>query len=494
MSAERNPMPRSTPEQTGVPSAAIDRYVKALTDQKLALHDVLMIRHGQIIFEAYWKPMDETFRHRLYSCSKSFVSCAVGLLIEQGKLRLTDRAISFFPDKAPANPHPWLAMMTIRDLLRMSTCYERGASYTPSDPDWEATFFTDTISHRPGAVFSYCTTATTMLCMIIRRVSGLEFTKLLRPVFDELGISEELYCIETPCGHEWGGSGVMATPREFAKFANLVMHYGAHEGKQLLPRDYLMEATSKQIDNSVDHASVDEGMGYGYQFWVTRNNGFLFNGMGCQYALCLPDKDFVLVTNGYEELNAKAKGEIFNAFWREVYPALVDGPLPADEAAHAALLARAAGLELLRPDGALTSPVAAKVNGVSYAFPENSMGLRRLRFEFGDGQGVMRYETQRGEHALPFGFGRQVACQFPETHYNGRRIGAPLDRGLNCQVSAAWQRENELMIYCHVIDMHLAQLRIAVSFQDGAVTLHTAKHAEFILQEYAGFASGEAEA
>ena len=66
MSTEKKPMPRCTPEQAGVPSAAIDAYLKALTAQKLALHDVLMVRHGQIIFEAYWKPMDETFRHRCY--------------------------------------------------------------------------------------------------------------------------------------------------------------------------------------------------------------------------------------------------------------------------------------------------------------------------------------------------------------------------------------------------------------------------------------------
>ncbi len=492
MPSERNLLPYTIPEQAGVPSAAIETYLKALQAQKLALHDVLMVRHGQIIFEAYWKPMDETFRHRLYSCSKSFVSCAVGLLIEQGLLSLEDKAISFFPDKAPANPHPWLAMMTIRDLLRMSTCYERGASYRPSDPDWEATFFTDEISHRPGAVFSYCTTATTMLCMIIKRVTGKEFTQVLRPVFDALGVSEALYCIETPCGHEWGGSGVMATPREFAAFANLVLHRGAHEGKQLLPRDYLLEATSKQIDNSIDHASVDEGMGYGYQFWMTREGGFLFNGMGCQFALCLPDKDFILITNGYEELNKKGTAEIFNAFWREVYPKLADAPLPADETALAALLRRADGLELLRPDGAVDSPAAARVNGVTYEMAENQMGLRRVRFEFNGDQGVMRYETERGRHALPFGFGKQVACEFPETHYNGKRIGAPLGRGLKCQVSAAWQRENELMIYCHVIDMHLAQLRIAASFTGEDVTLRTAKHAEFILQEYAGFASGTA--
>ena len=47
------------------------------------------------------------------------------------------------------------------------------------------------------------------------------------------------------------------------------------------------------------------------------------------------------------------------------------------------------------------------------------------------------------------------------------------------------------MIYCHVVDMHLAQLRIAVAFHGNAVTLRTAMHAEFFMQEYAGFASGE---
>ncbi len=492
MNAERKPMPRCTPEEAGVPSAAVEAYLREVTDQKIALHSLMMVRRGKIIFEAYWKPMDENFRHRLYSCSKSFVSCAVGLLIQRGQLSLDDKAVSFFPDKAPADPHPWLAAMTIRDLLRMSTCYDNGASYKPTDPDWEATFFTDTVSHVPGAVFAYCTTATTMLCMIIKRVTGMEFTQVLRPVFDEIGISDELYCIETPCGHEWGGSGVMATTREFAKFANLCMHYGAHEGRQLLPREYLMEATSKQIDNSIDHETPDQAMGYGYQFWPTQHGGFAFRGMGCQYAICLPKEDFLLVTTGYEELGSVASGEIFSALWREIYPRLSDSPLPPDNETLQKLEQRAASLELLRPDGETASSVAAKVNGTVYGMAPNRIGMRRLWFEFRDGEGVMRYETERGSHALPFGLGRQVACEFPETHYNGKRIGVSLGRGLKCQVSAAWQRENELMIYCQVIDMHLAQIRIAVSFKDDTVTLRIAKHAEFIMQEYAGFASGQA--
>lgn len=491
MKAETKPIICCTPEEAGVPSAAIEAYVRALQAEKPALHALLIMRHNKLIFEGYYKPMDEHFRHRLYSCSKSFVSCAVGLLIERGLLSLEDKAISFFPDKAPAQPHPWLAEMTLRDLLRMSTCYEKGASYTPQDPDWEETFFTDEVSHKPGMVFSYCTTATTMLCMIIKRVSGLEFTQLLRPVFDELGISDELYCIETPCGHEWGGSGVMATAREFLKFANLCLHYGELEGKQLLPRTYMHEATSPQIDNSVDLNGPDFGTGYGYQFWTLRH-GFGFVGMGGQYAICLPEKDMVVVTTGYDELNSYGRSEIFRALWRELYPRLYDEALPADPAAHTRLSELAASLELLRPDGSLHSPVAEAISGQTYIMAENHMALKWVRFEFEADQGVMHYENATGVHALPFGLGRQIAAPFPETHYNGPRIGTPLGRELDSLISAAWTRPGELMIYCHVVDMHLAQLRIAVSFKDSSVTLLIKKHAEFFLQEYDGFASGEA--
>jgi hypothetical protein len=105
----------------------------------------------------------------------------------------------------------------------------------------------------------------------------------------------------------------------------------------------------------------------------------------------------------------------------------------------------------------------------------------------------MHYENATGVHALPFGLGHQIACEFPETHYNGPRIGVPYGKGLNCQVSAAWMQPDSLMIFCHVIDFHLAQLRIAVSFAGGRVTLHTQKHAEFFMEEYDGFAGGSAE-
>lgn len=487
---EKKPLPLAKPEEMGVPAQALNQYIREIENAKISLHSILVVRHNHIIAEGYFTPMDKDFRHRLYSCSKSIVSCAVGLLIAQGKLHLDDPVISFFPDKAPREPHPYLKQMTIRHLLMMATCYDNGASYKPSDPDWEATFFTEVISHEPGTVFSYCTTATTMLCMIIKRVSGMEFTKLLRPVFDEIGVSEDLYCIETPCGHEWGGSGVMATAREFAKIANLCMHYGEYEGKQLLPRDYMIEATSKQIDNTVHHTSVDTAQGYGYQFWCVRNGGFLLNGMGCQYALCLPKEDLLVVTTGYEQLNIKPTAEVFDSFWRNVYPVLQDKPCTPNEEADKALQETLSGLTLVRPDGESTSPSMQLYHDKVCIMTENRMGIQEIRFTFTQTEGTMHYKNATGTHAITFSLTGHAKGKFPETHYNGKRIGTPLGKGLDTLCSAAWSLPEYLMIYCQVVDMHLANLRISVYFGKNGITLTTEKHAEFFLQEYAGFASG----
>lgn len=481
-------MPVSTPERAGIPSSAIARYLSAIRDEGMYMHSILFMRHGKIVSEAYFKPFGPDFRHRLYSCSKSFVAVAIGILAEKGVLGLDDKCVDYFPELS-AGADPYLKETTIRDLLRMAAPYTRGSNYSPEDEKWEPTFFSDEVSHVPGAVFSYCTSGTTILCAIIKRATGMDFLDVLRPTLDKIGVSRDIFSIETPEGIAWGGSGVCATPREFAKFANLCMRYGLHEGEQLLPRAYMMEATSRQIDNSLYAGSRDTAQGYGYQFWMTQNDGFAFYGMGGQYALCFPKRDFMVVTTGYEELAAGSRAEIFNALWREVFPALRDEPLPEDPAAQENLRAVEDSLNLACAEGSTDSPLRAQINGKTYHMRENSMGMRSVRFDFVDGAAIMHYENAAGVHALKFGILKNIAQEFPEI-YSGRRIGVPAERGYDCFCSAAWTMEDTLMLHCHVADIHLGQLRMAAAFKGNTLTINGLKHAEWFLDEYQGFASG----
>ena len=89
---------RKRPEEVGIPSGAIAAYIRAIEERRLCLHSLLIIRRGALVFEGQWAPMTSTEKHRLYSSSKSFVSMAIGLLVGDGKLQLSDRVVDCHDD------------------------------------------------------------------------------------------------------------------------------------------------------------------------------------------------------------------------------------------------------------------------------------------------------------------------------------------------------------------------------------------------------------
>ena len=488
-----NPLPGTAPEAVGIPSGAVERFLDRLADKRLPLHSVLMLRRGRLAAEGYAPPFDRARQHRMYSTSKSFVSAAIGILIGEGKLKLSDRIAAFFPDKAPADLHPYVAEATVRDLLLMATPHRYGhCTYSDRSPDWADTYFQTPPTHRPGQIFSYDTTATVMLCILIRRVAGVEFTDYLRPrLFAPAGMSADIACIETPCGHEWGGSGVLCTPRDLALFALVCLNGGRLNGAQLIPEAYIRAATSRQIDNTLTATEPEHRYGYGYQFWRTRHNGFACRGMGSQLAVCLPDQDFILVTTGDTQAIPSACSLIYDALWVHILPHLQAGSrLPPDTAAHAGLERRLARLAIPTVEGEPDSPLAAAVSGKTYALDANAMGIKTLRFTFSNGEGALDYANATGAHRLRFGFGRHVRQAFPETHYYGRRIGTPAGKGYDCLCSAAWTLPASLLVYTYAIDEYLGTLKMNFAFDGDTVTALMDKNAEWFFNEYIGFASG----
>lgn len=149
-----------------------------------------------------------------------------------------------------------------------------------------------------GTLFNYNTSGSFILGVLVEKLTGKSFLEYLRPEFDEIGISRNIWCVKSPDGFSWGGSGVVCTLRDFAKFAELILHRGEYRGKQLIPRSYMEAATSMRISNQYENAfSPTRNCGYGYQIWMTEH-GFCLSGMGLQMAYCFPDKDMLFVCNG----------------------------------------------------------------------------------------------------------------------------------------------------------------------------------------------------
>lgn len=479
------------PEAAGIPSEAVARLIDCLEAKRLPMHGLVLLRRGRLAAEAYWKPFHRDFMHRMYSSSKSFVSVAIGLMEGEGLISLDDRVIDYFPEYDNQDTHPAVAMTTIRDLLSMRTAFATGsyAAYA----DWTEAFFRMEANHFPGMTFRYDTSASVMLGMLVRRVTGEEFLAYLRPrLFEPAGMREDIWSLQTPCGHDWAGSGVICTARDLARFGQVCLQAGRYQDRQLIPEAYMRLATGKVSDNETASPWPETQFGYGYQFWRTRH-GFACCGMGSQLALCVPEKDLVLAVTADTQACAGGNGEVMSALWA-MLPALSDAPLPENPQAQAALARRMDSLALQPVCGAASSPTAGRVHGRTYSFDgvfaDNPMGLRRACFTFGEGEGAWTYENKTGRHTLRFGLGGFVRQPFPETHYHGKTMQQPLGRGYDSLASAAWVDEETLRLCCYATDWYMGTLKMNFVFQADRITIHGMKFAEMFFEAYEGYAAG----
>src|SRR5438874_9778661 len=149
-SAANTPLPRSTPETQGVSSQAVRNYIETADKTVNTMHSFMLLRHGHVIAEAWWKPEAADKPHTLWSLSKSFTSTAVGLAIADGKLSLDDPVLKFFPDDAPADASVNLKAMRVRDLLCMSTGHKTEPRLQGSKDSWVKTFLAHPVEFKPG--------------------------------------------------------------------------------------------------------------------------------------------------------------------------------------------------------------------------------------------------------------------------------------------------------------------------------------------------------
>jgi CubicO group peptidase (beta-lactamase class C family) len=286
-------LPRATPESQGVSSEAIAKFVRAADEKVNSMHSVMILRHGKVIAEAWWAPEDASKPHVLWSLSKSFTSTAVGLVVEEGKLSIEDRVVGFFPDDLPAEPTENLRKMQVKDLLTMSTGHADEPNVRQSQ-DWIKSFLAHPLPHPPGTFFRYNTPATFMQSAIVQKVTGKTVVDYLQSrLFDPLGIQPPRWDTN-PQGISLGGYGLFLKTEDIAKFGQLYLQNGKWEGKQLIPANWVQQATSKQVSNG-DNPSSDWNQGYGFQFWRCRHNAFRGDGKDGQFCIVMPDQDAVVV-------------------------------------------------------------------------------------------------------------------------------------------------------------------------------------------------------
>ena len=426
-------LPRSTPEEQGVSSPAILKFVNDVEQQVDAVHSFMVIRHGHVVAEGWWAPANPGSLHQLYSMSKGFLSTAAGLAIAEGKMSLDDLVLPYFPAASPANPSENLKAMRVRDLLIMSAGYEEGDLQKLPDYSVKA-FLALPVAHKPGTHFLYSGPPPYLLAAIIQKVTGMTVLDYLRPrLFVPLGIENPTWETSKE-GIELGGSGLSVRTEDIARFGQLYLQQGRWNGQQLLPASWVEVATTRQTSTGSNPAS-DWEQGYGYYFWRDRPHGvYRTSGAYGQICAVMPDQDTVVALTSGVKSAAPELQHLMNLIWDDLIPAMQTTPLPADEANRVKLVHKLASLTLPTQSGASSSPQVAQINGRQYAFPVNDQQLATIVFERAEGSGAVTLVAKFNGHE------QRLTCGYGSWHNERFSYGTLPEQPV--AVSGAWITED----------------------------------------------------
>lgn len=317
--------------------AAAENYITAMdTTDNVHLHSLMILKHGEVIYENWVNEGHPDSAHVMFSVSKTFTATAVGFAINEGKLKLTDKLVDIFPDKLPEEVGENLAQATVRDLLTMTCGQEedvRSIWGRGADPnaDWVKEFLAFDFPHKPGTWYFYNSLGSFMLSAIVQQVTGEKVNDYLTPrLYDKLHIAKPRYD-ENPQGINLGGWGLYIKTEDMAKLGQLFLQKGVWNGEQVVPAEWIAEASAEQVPCCPSGTRPDEveakGLtrdncfwvwGYGYQMWRCPDNAYRADGLGGQYIIVFPDKDAVVVSTA----NTQDLQRGLEILWEHIVPVL----------------------------------------------------------------------------------------------------------------------------------------------------------------------------
>ena len=372
----------STPEQQGMDSNVLADALDYVRQHDLALHSLLIVRHGYVILDAYFYPYSGETVHDVASITKSITTSLVGLALEKGHIKDLNRSvIDFFPELNATVLSGAKKHITIKDLMTMSSGLNCG--YKPGEPelfamrkseDWMQFTFNLPMVAEPGTEFAYCSSGMHLLSSLITRTTGMNALDFAQEhLFAPLGIKGVVWPSD-PQGNNHGWGDLQMHPRDMAKIGYLYINRGQWDSDQILPPDWIDISTQKQISVS------DEKGDYGYGWWISSNEFvgmYEAQGRGGQRIIVWPEKGLVVVmTGGGIQLRELAPF---------LLPALKSArALPEHPDAFRRLqksIRDAAKTPKAQPISSLPE-TALRITGKTYRLAQNKLGLTAFALQF----------------------------------------------------------------------------------------------------------------
>jgi len=277
----------------------------------------LILKDGKIVHESYRNLSSDRSTFASWSMAKSITSILVGLAVEDGEIVSLEDPITRYLPELVGGAYEGVTVRQVLDMTSGVDYEERYDFENPGIAAWNhenalvrnVVRFADVArtierAHEPGEVFAYKTIDTAVLGWLLERVTDRPVAYYMADrLWEPLGAEADGFFIldgEPETGREFTGAGYNAVARDYARFGQMVLDNGFANGRQIVPADWIAEATRPA------GAEGPEG-GYGFQWWtVPDSNAFYALGLQGQFIYIDPDTRTVIVKLSYFPPDAEA--------------------------------------------------------------------------------------------------------------------------------------------------------------------------------------------
>ena len=301
--------------------SVLDSFRLTVSEKKLGIYGIRVERKDGDSLTHFWRSDDAV---NLYSASKTFTSLAVGMCVDAGKLKLTDRALDFFPEYRAAAA-PGSEEITVRDLLHMMSgkleFWFGELDAQKNETDWAELFFRVPLTAKPGTRFFYSNACPYLLGRIVEKLSGQNLRNFLEPrLWGPLGMDNPQWHTD-PQGHTLAATQLYLTLEEFSRLGTLLLHHGEYRGTRLISEEYLGKLSGDTVECGWPGCEEPECLsGYGYQVWRCSAPGtFRADGKYGQFCILLPEQEAAVTITAHEEQSPYA---LVHAVLEEIAPRL----------------------------------------------------------------------------------------------------------------------------------------------------------------------------
>ena len=309
---------------------SLEAFVSGAIKNDFSLRGIAVFQNGEKNNEFYWEKWGNRWRHNIFSATKMVTSLAMGIAVDEGLFKLSDRVMDIFKEEVEEEYPPLLEELTIQHLLTMSCGHDEKAFMASFErdgiPNWLHYAVNLPVVRKPGEVFMYENAAPFMCSAMITKKTGLRMVDYLIPrLFDPLNIPNPQW-FTSPDGYNAGSGSLHLDINEMARIGQLFLNEGEWNGKQLVSKEWIRESTSNKVSTEYlgksrdGRLNPDNAAGYGYFIWLNaEGRGYRAIGNGNQLINILPEKNAVIAIASQDDHRQQ---DFLDLVWNTVYPQL----------------------------------------------------------------------------------------------------------------------------------------------------------------------------